>query len=222
MSMELDEMKLAWQALDRRLEQRHALGLGLFRQGWSDRMRQHLRPLLWGQSLQIAFGVGAMLWGIDFWSTRLGDWKAMACGIAMQAFRVLMVAFAARLLYLLRGLDFAGPVLEIQRRLAAMRQWRVKVEAPLFVLLGSFMWIPAILMLILGETERAGVDLWRKAPALPLWLVLNGFLALALAALTTWAVRKAGRARWLENHFTGSAIRNAEAEWVEIERFERE
>jgi hypothetical protein len=77
-------------------------------------------------------------------------------------------------------------------------------------------------MLILGETERAGIDLWREAPALPLWLALNGFLALALAVLTAWALHKAGRARWLESHFTGSAIRNAEAEWGEIERFERE
>lgn len=222
MSMELDEMKQAWQSLDQRLALQHALDLQLFRQGRADRLRRHLQPLWWGQSLQICFGVGAMLWGIAFWSTRLGEWKAMACGIAMQAFGILMVAFAGRLLYLLRGIDPAGPVMEIQRRLAAMRVWRVKVEAPLFVLLGSFMWIPAILMLILGQTERADVDLWREAPGLPPWLALNGFLALALAALVAWLLRRAGRARWLEGHFAGSAIRRAETELAEVERFEGE
>lgn len=220
--MELDEMKQAWQLLDRKLALHHALGLQLFRQGRADRLRRHLRPLWWGQSLQIFFGVGAMLWGIAFWSTHLGEWKAMACGIAMQAFGILMVAFAGRLLYLLHGIDPAGPVMEIQRRLAAMHVWRVRVEAPLFVLLGSFMWIPAILMLTLGATERAGVDLWREAPGLSAWLVLNGFLALALAALVAWLVRRVGRARWLEGHLAGSAIRHAQAELAEVERFERE
>lgn len=220
--MELEEMKQAWQSLDRQLALQHTLALELFRQGRADRLRRHLRPLWWGQSLQILFGVGTMLWGIAFWSTHLGEWKAMACGIAMQAFGILMVAFAGRLLYLLRGIDVAGPVMEIQRRLAAMRVWRVKVEAPLFVLLGSFIWIPAILMLTLGETERAGVDLWREAPGLPLWLVLNGLLALALAVLVAWLSRRAGRARWLEGHLAGSAIRGAEMELAEVERFECE
>lgn len=220
--MELDEMKQAWQSLDRRQERQYALGLLLFRQGRADRLHRHLRPLLWGQSLQIAFGVIVLLWGVAFWSTRLGEWRAMACGIAMQLYGIVMVAFAGRLLHLLRGIDLAGPVLEIQRRLAAMRVWRVKVEAPVLVLLGAFMWIPAIVMLMLAETERAGIDMWREAPGLPLWLVLNGFLALALAALTAWLLRRAGRARWLEGQFAGSAIRNAEAALDELARFERD
>lgn len=220
--MELDEMKQAWQSLDRRLARQHALGLQLFRRGRADRLRRHLRPLWWGQSLQIALGVAAMLWGMAFWSTRLGDWKAMACGIAMQVFGILMIAFAGRLLRLLHGIDLAGPVTDIQRRLAAMRVRRVKVEAPMFVLLGGFAWIPAILMLTVGETERAGVELWREAPGLPLWLVLNGLLALALATLVAWLLRRAGRARWLEGHVAGSAIRRAERELAEVERFEIE
>lgn len=220
--MELDEMKQAWQALGRQQERQYALDLQFFRQGREDRLRRHLRPLLWGQALQIAFGVGAMAWGITFWSTRLGDWRAMACGIAMQVFGTLMVGFAGRLLHLLGGIDYAGPVLEIQQRLAAMRVWRLKVEAPVLVLLGAFTWIPAILMLMLGATEPAGVDLWRAAPGLPLWLVLNGFLALALAALTAWLLRRAGRARWLEGQFAGSAIRKAEAALDELARFEQD
>lgn len=220
--MELDEMKRAWQALDRQQERQYELGLLLFRQGRADRLRRHLRPLLWGQSLQIAFGVVAMLWGVVFWGTHLGEWKAMACGIAMQVYGILLVAFAGRLLHLLHGIDLAGPVLEIQRRLAAMRVWRLKVEAPVLVLLGAFMWIPAILMLMLGATERAGLDMWREVPALPLWLVLNGFIALALAALTAWLLRRAGWARWLEGQLAGSAIRNAQAALDELARFEQD
>jgi hypothetical protein len=222
MSMELDEMKLAWQALGRQLERRNALGLQLFRQGQAGRLRRHLRPLVWGQSLQIALGVALMLWGIAFWSSQLGRWRAMACGIAMHAFGVVLVALAGRLLFLLQGIDYAAPVLTIQRRLATMRAWRVRVEAPLLVLLGSFMWIPAVLMLMLGDADRVGLDLWRQFPGLSVWLAINGLFALLLALLVYWLVRRAGRARWLENNFTGSAIRRAEGVLEEIGRFERE
>lgn len=38
--MELDEMKLAWKALDRRLDQQNALSLQLFRDGRMDKLQQ--------------------------------------------------------------------------------------------------------------------------------------------------------------------------------------
>ena len=220
--MELDDMKLAWQAIDARLARQEALAFQSFRERKFDRLRRGLRPLVWGQAAQMACGIAAVFWGVVFWSTHLGYWRAMACGIAMQVFGILMIAFAGKLLFSLRGIDYAAPVLDIQRRLAAMRAWRVRVEAPLWVLLGSFMWIPAVLMLMLGDADRVGFDLWRAAPGLATWLALNGAFALALALLVYLLLRRAGRARWLENNFAGNAIRRAEAVLDEIARFERE
>lgn len=51
--MELDDMKAAWQTLDRRLEQQHALNLQLFRDSRADKARSGLRPLFRGQVAQI-------------------------------------------------------------------------------------------------------------------------------------------------------------------------
>ncbi|MBS0383016.1 MAG: hypothetical protein JSR56_11350 [Proteobacteria bacterium] len=220
--MELDEMKLAWQELDARVANTHTLALQLVRDGHSDKLRRSLRSLHWGQSAQIAFGVAAILWGVTFWSTHLADWRAVVCGVVMQVFGILMAAFAGRLLYSLKAIDYAAPVVEIQRRLAALGAWRVRVEAPAFVLLGAFVWIPAVLMLMLDDTARVGVDMWRAAPGLPLWLAMNGVFAVALAALAFWLLRRFGHARWLRDNFTGSAIRRAEAVLAEVARFERE
>src|SRR5690242_7279186 len=125
-------MKLAWQTLGRQLERQNALNLQLLRQGRADRLRRHLRPLVRGQSRQIVLGIVLMLWGISFWSTHTEVWQAMACGIVMQAFGTLALIFPARLLSMQQGIDYAAPVLEIQRRLVEMRAWRVKVEAPAF------------------------------------------------------------------------------------------
>lgn len=220
--MELDEMKLAWQELDARLANTHTLTLQLVRDGRSDKLRRSLRSLRWGQSAQITFGIAAMLWGIAFWTTHLADWRAMACGVVMQVFGILMVAFAGRLLYSLKAIDYAAPVVEIQRRLAALAAWRVRVEAPAFVLLGAFVWIPAVLMLMFDDTARAGVDMWHVAPGLPVWLALNGLFALVLAVLAFWLLRRFGHARWLRDNFTGSAIRRAEHVLDELAQFERE
>lgn len=221
--MELDEMKLAWQTLGRQLERQNALNEQLFRQGRADRLRRHLRPLVWGQSLQIALGIVLMLWGVSFWSTHVGLWQAMACGIAMQAFGTLALIFPARLLSMQQGIDYAAPVLEIQRRLVQMRAWRVKVEAPVFAVLGSVIWIPAMLMLIQYSCDRAGVpQWWDKAPGLALWMLLCGAVSLGLVALAYVILRRLGRRRWLENNFAGSAIVKAEAALEELTHFERE
>lgn len=220
--MELEEMKLAWQALEQRLDRQQALHERIFREHRLNALRRGLRPLAWGQAVQMIFGIATMLWGIVFWSTHLGEWRSMACGIAMQVFGTLMVAFAGKLLFSLHGIDYAAPVLDIQRRLAAMRAWRLKVEAPMLVLLGAFAWIPAVLMLLLGDADRVGFDLWRIAPGLAVWLALNGALALILVLLVYWLLRRTGRARWLENNFAGSSIRKAEAALEELARFERE
>ena len=222
--MELDEMKLAWQALGRQLERQNALNLQLFRQGQADRLRRHLRPLVWGQSLQIVLGIVLMLWGISFWSTHTGVWQAMACGIAMQVFGTLALIFPAHLLSMQQGIDYAAPVLEIQRRLAQMRAWRVRVEAPVFAVLGSVIWIPALMMLAQYEADRVGgLVLWQHLrPGTVAWLVSSVVVSLGVVVLAYVALRKLGHRRRLEDNFAGSAIRKAEAALAEIARFERE
>ncbi|KRE88396.1 hypothetical protein ASG87_07230 [Frateuria sp. Soil773] len=220
--MELDDFKQAWQAFDHRLEQQYALNLQLFRDGRLDKLRRGLRPLVWGQAVQIAFGVAAMLWGISFWATHLGVAHQMACGIAMQVFGTLIVAFAGQLLHQLQAIDYAAPVLEIQRRLARLRAWRVRVEAPVFALLGSVIWVPAVLMLIQYAFDPWNGDYRSHAPWLATYLVFSGAVSLALALLAYGLIRRAGHRRWLENNFAGSSVRKAEVMLEEIARFERE
>jgi hypothetical protein len=222
MIMELDEMKQAWQALDRQLERQQALNWRIWRDGQAERLRRGLRPLVWGQSVQIAFGIAIALWGISFWSTHHGIWQAMACGIVMQALGTLAVILPARVLSLVQGVDYAAPVLEIQQRIARLRAWRVGVEAPVFAVLGSLIWIPATLMLIQYAMDRAGEDLWGNLTGVMPWLLLCAAVSLAVVALAYALLRRFGRRRWLEDHFAGRTVQKAEAMLEEIARFERE
>jgi hypothetical protein len=220
--MELDEMKQAWLTLNRQLEQQQALNWQIFRSGQTDRLRRGMRPLMWGQSAQIVLGVAITLWGIRFWSTHLHIWQAMACGIAMQAFGILAIIFPARVMSMAHTIDYAAPVLDIQRRLAQLRAWRVKVEAPVFAVLGSVIWIPAMLMLIQYGADRAGVDLWSHMSDSMLWLLLCGTMSLAVVGAVYLLLRKLGYRRRLEDSFAGNTVKRAEMMLEEIARFERE
>lgn len=221
--MELDEMKLAWQALDRRLVQQQALHLQLYRDSRMDHLRRRLRPLVWSLLLQIPLGIALMLWGISFWSSHLGDVGSMISGIAMQVFGTLGVIFPARTLAMLQGIDYAAPVVDIQRRIADLRAWRVKVEAPVFAVLGSVIWIPALLMLAQYAGDRAGMNLWDHVrPGFVIWLALSAVVSLAVVGLAYVALRRLGLLRWLANQLAGRAVQRAEAELDAVMRFERE
>jgi hypothetical protein len=222
MNMELDEMKQAWSTLNRQLAQQQALTLHIYRNDRAERLRRRVRPLLWGQSMQILLGIAIALWGISFWSTHVHVWQAMACGIAMQVFGTLAVIFPARVLALAYTIDYAAPVLDIQRRVAQLRAWRVKVEAPVFAVLGSLIWIPALLMLIQYGADSAGLELWSNMSGSMSWLWLCGAASLAAVGLVYALMCRFGLRRRLEDSFAGHSVTRAEAMLEEIAQFERE
>ncbi len=214
--MELDEMKLAWQVLDRRLEQQHALNLQLFRDGKLDKLRRGLRPLVWGQGIQMAIGVLLVGVAVAFWTTRLHVTHLLVCGLLVQAYGLLLIVFAARVLYLIQRIDHAAPVLLIQRQLADLRAWRVRVEAPMNAVLGCFIWIPVTWM----NLAWYGIDLWSRW--FMLWAVASGLVGLAGVMLVWWLMRRAGMARKIEDNAAGRSVQKAQAMLDEIARFERE
>src|SRR6202035_4317627 len=129
---------------------------------------------------------------------------------------------AARNFYLIGRVDHAAPIVAIQKRLAAIRLWRAKVEGPAFGAIGCFIWIPMVLALF---DAFFGADIWANSPAVVGWFVPSGFLCLAvMLAVIAWA-RRPGRERFaaaLQASAAGRSISRAEREFAEIARFEAE
>ena len=214
--MELDEMKQAWQVLDRRLEQQYALNVQLFRDGRMDQLRRGLRPLLWGQILQMALGVALAGIAAAFWVPRVHVMHLLVCGLLVHLFGLLLIAFAARNLYLIQRLDYAAPVLTIQRQLADLRSWRVRVEAPVNAVLGCFVWVPVIWM----NLAWYGIDLW--SPTFLYWSLSSSLAGLAVVALVVWFMRHAGMTGKMEDHAAGRSLQKAQAMLDELARFAQE
>lgn len=88
--MHPDELKHAWQALDRRLQRHDRLQLQRLLQHKLQRVRHSLRPLLWGQLLQSwwllwvpVLMVLAALAGIDLQARAAGVvWIGLGVGVA--------------------------------------------------------------------------------------------------------------------------------------------
>ena len=217
---ELDDLKSAWQTLSRNLERQHALTLHQFRESKLTRFRSGFRWLVIGQVIQIICGVLLTVISARFWLNHIGVAHAMIYGISLHAYGVMLIAFAARDLALIKRLDYAAPVLELQKQIAELRKWHVHT-ALWFGITGCFSWIP----LILALAYSLGADIWLRKPEVIGWLVVSGLVPAALlVGIVLWS-RRPGRAKLaknLEDGSVGRSITRAQALLEEIAQFERE
>lgn len=217
---ELDDLKSAWQTLNRNLERQNTLALHQFRETKRTRFHSGFRPLVIGQIFQIIAGALLVLWGANFWVHHLGVAHLMVYGISMHAYGLMMIIFAARDLFMIKQMDYAAPVLALQRQIAELRRWHVKVGL-WFGITGCFIWIPLMLMIFCA----LGADVWVRNPSVVGWFVVSGLVCLGILLGFIFWSRRNGReklARNLEDSSVGRSLNRAQALLDEIERFERE
>jgi hypothetical protein len=135
--MDLDALKLAWQALDRRLERHFALDFQAFKATRLDRLHAGLRPMQIGLCLRILFGatliaVSAPTW-FEYWHYPV----IVACAMAVQIYGIVTCAISARALWLVHAIDYAAPVLHIQQELVCLRVFHLRTS----FWLGNAWWV---------------------------------------------------------------------------------
>jgi len=216
MTMDLDEMKQAWTEMSLRQDGLEALLRADFHDRRLDRTRGALRPLWWGQILQLTIGAVLAICGGALWTSHLHMPGVLVCGVVAHAYGLLLIAFAARNLYLIHRIDYAAPVLDIQHRIAALRAFRVRVETPVNAVVGCFIWIPVLWV----NLALYGFDLW--SPAFVRWGIASGLAGFISVAVVVWVMRRMGYGRKIDDQSAGRSVLRAEAALEEIARFERE
>ncbi|MCL1551545.1 hypothetical protein [Xanthomonas nasturtii] len=218
--MELDDIALAWRSLEQRLEQQTALTGQLLGDMRGHAARRQLRPLWLSQSAQLLCAIALSGVTAHSWLTFADQAAAIAGGVLLHVWCVALAISAARQLWLLSQLDFAGPLLQTQRALAQLRRWRTRV-APW---LGVAFWVVWV-----AVADAA----WRALTGLSLphaWLLGNGLLGVlgVLGGLATWLgyrrLQHNGHP-WLERIDTahaGRSVARAETLLEQIARFQRE
>ena len=219
-TMELDDFKSAWQAIDRRLELDNRLKLHDLRERALHKARGSLRPLVWGQVAQILFGIPFILLAALLWISQPAHASSIFAGVLVHAYGVLTIIGAGVVLGQLGKIDHALPVLDIQKQLLLARTFYIR-SGMVAGLPWWFLWI-AILQVLAGLTD---VDLLARAPT----LVWSGYgLGIAGLAATWWFHRWARRperaefGRKMDDSLTGGSLRKALAQLDELKRFEQE
>lgn len=220
-TMDIDELKSAWQTLDHRLDQQHRLNLQIFTESRLGKARSRLRPLFWGQILQIAFGILMILLGVNAWRDNLAVPELLVSGIIVHVYGIVLIACAGTVLSKISGIDQAAPVTEIQKRLSHLRSFYVRTGTAI----GLSWWLVWIPLAGAFFYWLAGVNVIGSQPTLAAWAVTIGVIGLLASVwLHRWASnpRRPRLARFVSDNLTGSSLRNARAEIDEIERFERD
>jgi hypothetical protein len=216
----LDDLKTAWQALDRKLERQHALALHQFKETKLARLRGGFRPLVIGQIIQTIIGLMFALFGGSFWFDHIGQSHLMIYGLLVHAFGIMMMVFGIRNLAFIGAIDYDAPVLAIQKRLADLRAWRVRAGI-WFTVAGCLIWVPGLFILF----YLIGADVWVLHPDVVYWNVASSFLCLGIAyGIVRWSRRPGNErlAKYLKESSVGKSVTRAQEMLAEIERFERD
>ena len=209
-AMELDELKSAWATLDRHLEQQSMLDAQLFRERKLDKVSKGMRRLYWGKIAQILLGDLLIYFGILCMMHYLSNVPLLVCSVFMMLYGVVIVAFGGVALARISRIDYAAPVLDIQKRVATLH--RAQVTANLWA--GLPWWFLCIAILALELKANVGVDLFVSAPLI-IWISaaigVIGFVA------TLWFYRRSPHSA-----FSGlpRSLRDAKGALDEITTFE--
>ncbi|MEW5306510.1 MAG: hypothetical protein WDW36_008969 [Sanguina aurantia] len=209
---------MAWDALEQRLERQNAVTLQVLRASRSDIAARGLRPLVVGQALQIAIGVACLALFAPIWVAHRHDAAVLVAGLVLHAYFVGMIIVAAMVQLQIARIDFAAPVVAIQRQLLSLRKTYAIGGACVVGLPWWFLMAPLLVVLTRGAIMQV-------APAV-IWIQL---LVGALGLLGTgwfyrWAHRpqRAALALRMDQGVTGASIRRAQTAAADIARFEQE
>lgn len=217
-TMELDDLKQAWAALDQRLARQESLRLHLFRSDRLDKARRGLRPLFWGQIVQILFGVAMVMLGVALWTSHRETWSLLATGLIVHAYGVITIICSGVVLGYMSQIDYSAPVLAIQQRFGTLR----RVYALTSAVVGLPWWLMWLFVTI-AIPGIDGVNMYAAAPAF-VWISM----AIGVAGLLgtwiwhRWRYPRMGVRRNYDRDAACGSLRRAQQILDEVARFEQE
>jgi len=217
-TMELDELKSAWQALDRRQEMQSALNLHVFLDSKLDKVRASLRWLYWGKIVQILFGDALIYSGVTSAIRYVDTPHLLACSAFMLAYGLLIVIFAGVTIGKVSSIDYDAPVLEIQKRVGALH--RIQVIGSRCA--GLPWWLLWIAILVLEVKANLDTDLFVTAPLFVWANVALGVIGILASAglYRRWRRKSPESVRKFEDQSFRS-LANARKLLDQIKRFEQ-
>lgn len=217
--MELDEMKAAWQSLDRRLEEHLELNRKALLQEKRSKASGKLRPLIWGQGFQMIAGTVMALLAAGFWFATQDIPHLFYAGLSLHIYGILLIIFGGAMQGMMSRVDYSAPVLEIQKQLARVRSLYVQCGT----ILGLVWWLLWIPLTMAVFAWAFGFDIYAKGPPMMIlsWWIIGFTGLLATIGFMAWASRRPDLSRKMERSAAGKSLNKAQQFLEEIEEFEK-
>ncbi len=220
-TMEIDELKAAWQTLDRRLDQHDRINRLLLTEQRVAKAKSRLRPLFFGQMVQILSGILMIALGVSVWSSSGEVPSLLISGLIVHVYGVATIIVAGVTLGMIAAINDAAPVVEIQKRFARLRSFYIRGGMAIG-LAWWLLWIPFVTTFFYW---LVGVNIMEHAPSVAVIGTVIGVVGLfATWVFHRWAhnPQRPRLAKFLNNSMTGSSLRKAHEELDVLNEFERE
>lgn len=191
-------------------QQESAARLLLSRRELMDRVKNSLRPLRFGQIVQIFIGIAIVLLGVQCWTRNTDVLYRVINGVILHVYGVVMIGASAHVLTRMRLVDYSNPVREVRVMLDRVRQAYLLV-GPLIGFPWWLMWIPV--------SVAIGFD----AVLYPRCLWPSLAIGISGVAISLWFYlsilnsRKTSAKKW-QKSFIGASLSKSQMMLDEIER----
>jgi hypothetical protein len=182
--MNLDDLKTQWEVCDRRLTESIRLNTRLLRESGMQRARGSLGWLSLGVAVELALGIALLVMFGSYLAAHIREPRFFLPGLVLHLSVIAQVGFAIHQLIALGTIDYAGPVLDIQRRLGTLHRRRIQVTKWTIVT-APLLWTP---LFIVAMNGFLGVDAYATFDRV--WLAGNLVFGIAAVPALQWAARR--------------------------------
>jgi len=191
--MNLDDLKNRWMEQERKVDRITQLNLAAVRELRLSSTKSSLHWMTWGVGLNLAVVSCAVIWLGDFIAGHIGEPHFLVAALLIDACAIAWIGSTVRQLLVIRGLDYSGPVVAVQKELEKLRIARIRSAKWTFIA-GCMLWAPFLIVLLRGTI---GLDAY-SLPALIgsrnehflAWILMNILLGIGLALLVMWGSRR--------------------------------
>ena len=182
--MELDDIKTQLERLDGTLHTAVRLNRRVLDERILDKAGKALMRLGWALGIELVLGIVTVLLTGSFVVDHLREPRFLVPGLVLHLFVIAQIAMLVRHAVASRQIDFGAPIVDIQRRIEALRVSMIRTTMGTF-LFSPLLWPPLLIVALEG---LFGVDAY-AALGVP-YLAANLAFGLAVIAIAIFVSRR--------------------------------
>jgi hypothetical protein len=184
--MELDDLKEKWAQNNRKLEASMRLNTALLAQMNLGKTESSLKRLSMGVWLEQVLTLFVIVLLGSFAADHIHEPRFFIPALMLGVYAIILFVARVRELLDIANVDYAEPVITIQKRLEELRLRRVRTTIAR-LLLGPLMWLPVLIVVLRGFF---GIDVYAAASLS--WFVGNLLFGLAVIPIAILLARRYG------------------------------